>query len=61
MTKRDLGWRPRGAAETYRAKEVWEYNIAPHEINEGETDGDIRVEDITGSSDSDSVIDADDL
>ncbi|AXG07728.1 hypothetical protein DU500_15550 [Haloplanus rubicundus] len=61
MTKRDLGWRPDGAADTYRGHEVWEYNIAPHEINEGETDGDIRAEDITGSSDSDSVIDADDL
>ncbi|MFB6256585.1 MAG: hypothetical protein ABEH58_07675 [Haloplanus sp.] len=61
MTKRDLDWRPKGAGETYRGGEVWEYNIAPHELNEGEIDGDIRAEDITGSSDSDSVIDVDDL
>jgi hypothetical protein len=52
MTKRDLDWRPKGAAETYRGKEVWEYNVGPHELNEGETDGDIRAEDITGSSES---------
>jgi hypothetical protein len=56
MTKKDLNWRPRGAAETYRGKEVWEYNIGPHEINEGEVDGDIRAEDITGSADAESVI-----
>lgn len=56
MTKKDLGWRPKGAAETYRGKEVWEYNIAPHELNEGEIDGEIRAEDITGSDDVDSVI-----
>jgi hypothetical protein len=56
MTKKDLGWRPKGAAETYRGKEVWEYNIAPHELNEGEIDGDIRAEDITGPTDVESVI-----
>lgn len=56
MTKRDLDWRPKGAGDTYRGREVWEYNIAPHELNEGEIDGDIRAEDISGSDDLDSVI-----
>jgi len=55
MTKKDLGWRPKGAAETYRDKEVWEYNIAPHELNEGEIDGEIHAKDLTGT-DADSVI-----
>jgi len=56
MTKKDLDWRPKGASESYRGREVWEYNIAPHELNEGEIDGDIRAEDIGGSDDLDSVI-----
>jgi len=55
MTKKDLGWRPKGAAETYRDKEVGEYNVAAHELNEGEVDGEIRAEDISGS-DAESVI-----
>jgi len=36
--------------------EVWEYNVAPHQINEGEVDGDIRAEDLTGAVDAESVI-----
>lgn len=50
MTKRDLNWRPKGAAETYRGKEVWEYNVGPHETNEGEVDGDIKAEDLVDSA-----------
>jgi hypothetical protein len=56
MTKKDLDWRPKTGSGTYRGKELWEYNIAPHELNEGEIDGDIRAEDIGGSDDLDSVI-----
>ncbi|WP_299333485.1 hypothetical protein [Haloplanus sp.] len=58
MTKKDLDWRPQGANEGYRGREIWEYNIAPHELNEGEIDGDIRAEDITGSAtpDPDSLV-----
>lgn len=52
MAKRDLNWRPKGAAETYRGREVWEYNVAPHEINEGEVDGDIRAADLEAPSGS---------
>jgi hypothetical protein len=52
MAKRDLNWRPKGAAETYRGREVWEYNVAPHEINEGEVDGDIQAEDLEAPSGS---------
>jgi len=56
MSNKDLGWRPEGAVETYRGMEVWEYNVAPHQINEGEVDGDIRAEDLTGAVDAESVI-----
>lgn len=58
MTKKDLGWRPKGSNEGYRGREIWEYNIAPHELNEGKIDGDIRAEDITGSDtpDPDSLV-----
>lgn len=55
MTKRELDWRPEGAAEGYRGRELWEYNLAPHELNEGEVDGDIRAEDLI-SKDPESVI-----
>jgi len=57
MSKKDLDWRPKGANNPYRDKEIWEYNIAPHELNEGEVDGDIRAEDITGPTDTDSLVD----
>lgn len=44
MTKRDLDWRPDGAMETYNGFELWEYNVGPHHLNEGEVDGDVTID-----------------
>ena len=41
MVNRDSGWRPKGAMDAFGDYEVWEYNVGPHELNEGEVDGDI--------------------
>ena len=41
MVNRDTGWRPKGAMEAYGGYEVWEYNVGPHQKNDGEVDGDI--------------------
>ena len=41
MVKRDSGWRPDGAMDAFGDYEVWEYNVGPHELNEGEVDGQI--------------------
>lgn len=56
MAQKDLGWRPEGAVETYRGKEVWEYKIGPHERNMGEVDGDIAAEDLTGPVEGESLV-----
>ncbi|WP_251342926.1 hypothetical protein [Haloplanus halophilus] len=56
MAREDLNWRPKGAVETYKGEEVWEYNIGPHERNVGEVDGDIALEDIVEPVEQDSVI-----
>lgn len=41
MAHKDSGWRPDGAMDAFSYYEVWEYNLGPHEINEGEVDGKI--------------------
>jgi len=42
MVNRDSGWRPKGAMDAFGDYgEIWEYNVGPHEINDGEVDGDI--------------------
>lgn len=45
MSHDDSGWRPKGGLESYKGYEVWEYEIGPHEVNPGETDGDIAFDD----------------
>ena len=44
MVNRDSGWRPDGAMDAYGGYEVLEYNVGPHQINEGEVDGEITFE-----------------
>ncbi|SFK82614.1 hypothetical protein SAMN04487950_1291 [Halogranum rubrum] len=44
MAHEDTGWRPKGGVEPYRGYDVWEYEIGPHEVNDGEVDGDISFE-----------------
>lgn len=41
MAHKDTGWRPDGSMDAYGGYEVWEYNIGPHEMNDGVVDGDI--------------------
>jgi hypothetical protein len=45
MAHNDTGWRPKGVEESCGGYEVWEYEIGPHEVNEGEVDGDISFDD----------------
>jgi hypothetical protein len=47
MGHKDTGWRPRGGVESYRGYDLWEYEIGPHEVNDGEVDGDISFDDET--------------
>ena len=43
MVNRDSGWRPKGAMDAFgEYGEVWEYNVGPHELNDGEVDGEIE-------------------
>lgn len=43
MAKKDTGWRPKGGIHPYRGREVWEYELGPHEVNVGELDGDVAI------------------
>jgi len=54
MANKDTGWRPKGAIHPYKGREVWEYEIGPHEVNVGEVDGDVTI------SGDDDVSDAED-
>jgi hypothetical protein len=45
MVHRDTDWRPKGAMESYKGHEVWEYEVGPHEKNDGEVDGDVDIDD----------------
>lgn len=43
MANRDSGWRPMGATDSYEGFEVWDFEHGPHEINEGEVDGEVSL------------------
>ena len=43
MGHKDTGWRP-DPARTYKGYDVAEYEVSPHQINDGETDGEIEFE-----------------
>lgn len=38
MTHKDSGWRPHLAMHTYEGLEVWDHNVGPHQINNGEVE-----------------------
>lgn len=40
MTHKDTGWRPKGRAMQYKGDDVWDHNVAPGEVNDGERDPD---------------------
>lgn len=44
MSHKDSGWRPKGAMESYKGMEVFDHGVGPHEVNEGEVDGDISFD-----------------
>jgi hypothetical protein len=44
MVKRKVDWKPEAAVDTYKGYEIWEYEVGPHEINEGEVDGDVSFD-----------------
>jgi hypothetical protein len=44
MAHEDSGWRPEGATETYDGFEVWDHGVWPIELNHGEVDGDVSVD-----------------
>ncbi|MFB6304216.1 MAG: hypothetical protein ABEH47_03545 [Haloferacaceae archaeon] len=46
MAHEELDWRPDGAMETYRGMEVWEYNVGPHQLTEGEVDGEVDLSEV---------------
>ena len=46
MTRKDSGWRPHLASDTFDGFEVWDHGIGPHQINDGEVDGDIDFSDL---------------
>ncbi|SEO67871.1 hypothetical protein SAMN04487948_104134 [Halogranum amylolyticum] len=50
MGHEDTGWRPKGV-EPYKGHDIWEYKIGPHEVNEGEVDGDISFDDVDEAED----------
>lgn len=52
MVNRDSGWRPEGAMDAFGGYEVWEYNVGPHEINEGEVDGEIKFDEYLDEDES---------
>lgn len=44
MGHKDSGWRPHLGMETYKGYEVWDHEVGPHEINDGECDCGIEFE-----------------
>lgn len=42
MTHKDGGWRPDLGMEKYGGHEIWDHGIGPHQINAGETEGNIE-------------------
>lgn len=52
MVNRDSGWRPKGAMDAFGGYEIWEYNVGPHEINDGEVDGEIDFDPYVEEGDS---------
>lgn len=45
MAHQETEWRPKGAVEYYNGFEVYDHGIFPHDINVGEVDGDVSIED----------------
>jgi len=43
MANKDTGWRPKGAMDAYKGREVWEYELGAHQVNPGEVDGDVTI------------------
>lgn len=48
MSHEETGWRPKGAVEKYNGFEVYDHGIWPHEVNQGEVDGDISFDEFDG-------------
>lgn len=46
MAHYDTGWRPKGATHNYNGYEVWDHGIGPHEVNQGQVDGEILFDDL---------------
>lgn len=44
MAHQDSGWRPKLGVETYNGYEVYDHGVSPHEVNEGEVDGDVAFD-----------------
>lgn len=38
MTEKDTGWEPKGTGMEYKGDEVWDHEIGPHQINDGDTE-----------------------
>lgn len=51
MSHKDTGWRPHLGMETYKGHEMWDHDIGPHQINDGEVDGEIELEELLGGID----------
>jgi hypothetical protein len=43
MGHRDTDWRPT-CVEGYNGYMIWDHDVGPHQLNDGEVDGDIEFE-----------------
>ncbi|MFW5938879.1 MAG: hypothetical protein ACOCQU_00335 [Halolamina sp.] len=44
MAKKDTGWRPKGSMKAFGGYEIWDHGAGPHELSQGEVDGEIDFE-----------------
>lgn len=42
MTHQDGGWRPDLGVEKYRGGEVWDHDIGPHQLNDGQVEEELE-------------------
>ena len=45
MTHRDSGWRPDVGLDTYDGFELWDHDMGPHQMNDGELDVEVEFPD----------------
>jgi len=44
MSHKETEWEPKGGAETFKGFDVHDHGVFPHEVNDGEVDGEVSFD-----------------